>query len=115
MRFFRKIVTNNNSKKNGDFVLDLKVHEDYPFTNEVDIAFLTPIFHPAVNENGKILISSITADDMPTTQIEHRLLMLISLLYDPKELLPEPLTESGKFFEGVVLIFLPSNDAFGRS
>jgi ubiquitin-protein ligase len=86
-------------KKNGDFLLDLKVHDNYPFVNQVDITFLTPIYHPAINESGEILPSSITsAENAPSTTIEHKLLTLVSLLYDPKELLPDPLTEPGEHF-----------------
>lgn len=67
-----------------DTILELTIvfPATYPYAPPV-ITFDTPIFHPNVNSNGSICISTLAKDWSPALTIEKTLLSILSLLDEP--------------------------------
>ena len=68
--------------ENGAFELYLEVVPEYPF-KPPKVKFVTPIYHPNVNESGDICISTLKDDWNPTLTISKTILSISSLLLDP--------------------------------
>lgn len=72
---------------NSKFELMIKIPPTYPYTPP-RIVFVTPIFHPNINTNGLICISSLGKDWSPALTIEKSLYSILSLLDEPNPLDP---------------------------
>ncbi len=67
--------------------LDIKFPQDYPYSPP-SIRFVTPTFHPNINANGTICISTLAKDWSPALTLEKTLLSILSLLDEPNPLDP---------------------------
>ena len=70
-----------------NFELNITIPETYPYTPP-RIVFDTPIFHPNINSNGLICISSLGKDWSPALTIEKSIYCILSLLDEPNPLDP---------------------------
>jgi len=67
-----------------DAILELSIvfPATYPYAPPL-ITFITPVFHPNINSNGSICISTLAKDWSPALTIEKTLLSILSLLEEP--------------------------------
>ncbi len=80
---WRAIITGptNTPYSGGFFELSLKFPENYPNKNP-EVNFVTPIYHPNINEKGRICVS-LWDKWLPTHNIATVILALIALLSHP--------------------------------
>uniref|UniRef100_A0A915ARA9 E2 ubiquitin-conjugating enzyme n=1 Tax=Parascaris univalens TaxID=6257 RepID=A0A915ARA9_PARUN len=70
--------------KNGVFQLSITFPIEYPF-KPPQFSFITPIYHPNIDEKGMICLTILQYDNWKTaTTIEEAIQSLISLLNDPQ-------------------------------
>lgn len=81
---WRAFMTPSKSSVYHDAVLELSIvfPATYPYAPPV-ITFVSPIFHPNINTNGSICISTLAKDWSPALTIEKTLLSIMSLLEEP--------------------------------
>lgn len=67
-----------------DTVLELSINfpATYPYAPP-SITFDTPVFHPNINSNGTICISTLAKDWSPALTVEKTLLSILSMLDEP--------------------------------
>ena len=95
--------------------MDLFIKKNYPFaTNPVHVTFLTPIFHPAFDEYGELYpsIEGLFTSQTAAFTLEKRLITIISILCNPEDYLPEPLTETGQSSDHITYQMFNRNDVF---
>lgn len=98
--------------------LSIVIPPDYPYTPP-EISFVTPIFHPNINRNGTICISTLNKDWSPALTLEKTLLSIMSLLDEPNPndpLRPDAadlfMTDKKKYFEEVTKTYDENNNKY---
>lgn len=66
----------------GIFWLHIDFPEDYPLKPPI-VTFLTPVYHPNIDQHGRIGIDILEASWSPCLQTQHILLSILSVLHNP--------------------------------
>lgn len=75
--------TPNSAFGGGVFWLRVKFPEDYPY-KPLSVQFITPIFHPNVDEHRNILLDIFDINWSPCMQVETVLLSILSVMGSPE-------------------------------
>jgi ubiquitin-conjugating enzyme E2 D/E len=66
----------------GIFWLHIDFPEDYPLKPPI-VTFLTPVYHPNIDQHGRICIDILETSWSPCLQTQHILLSILSVLHNP--------------------------------
>jgi len=80
-----KILPNVDVYKQAAFQIEMKLPAEFPF-KPPEVRFITPIYHPNVDEQGKICVDILNANEAwkPTTSLVDIVKAVVDLIDHPK-------------------------------
>lgn len=80
-----RILPNSNVYNQASFQIEIRLPSEFPF-KPPEVRFLTPIYHPNVDENGKICVDLLNSADTwkPTTPLVDVIKNIVELIDNPK-------------------------------
>ena len=79
-----RILPKSNIYNQAAFQIELKLPNEYPF-KAPEVRFITPIYHPNVDDKGKICVEIINTADgyKPTTPLSEIIIAVTNLIDNP--------------------------------
>jgi ubiquitin-conjugating enzyme E2 D/E len=93
---------NDSPYAGGVFILDIVIPPDYPF-NAPKIRFVTSVYHPNIDNQGRICLDILKDKWSPGLTIINTLLSITSLLTDPNVKAPLMPDIADQFIENIEL------------